>query len=209
MESHVSNPGSASGWRLNGVILVLGLLLLALVLALTAACASDVGDSLTRNTVRLSLAWYTAALCLMMRLDRADWSASTVPGRVTRWLWSWALVCFLVHLAMAFHYYHNWSHEHAFARTRSVSGVGEGIYVSYLFTWLWGADVAAWWLWPQRYARRSVWIDRALHAFMLFMVFNGMIVFETGPIRWAGVALFVFLPAMWLTRQQGRQLQAA
>jgi hypothetical protein len=34
------------------------------------------GDALTRNTVRLSLAWYAAALCLMMRLQApTDWAA--------------------------------------------------------------------------------------------------------------------------------------
>jgi hypothetical protein len=99
---------------------------------------------------------------------------------------------------MAFSYYHHWSHAAAMEHTREVSGVGEGIYASYLFTALWLADAGWWWLRPVQYAARPAWIDRTLHAFMLFIVFNGMVVFEQGPIRWAGVLMFLFLPAVWL-----------
>jgi hypothetical protein len=152
---------------------------------------------LTRNTVRLSLAWYTAALLLMMRLTPRDWKAATRLGALARWCWTWALATFLVHLVMAFHYYHHWSHAHAFERTRQISGVGEGLYISYLFTALWTADVLFWWLSPAGYAARPAWVDRALHCFMLFVVFNSMVVFEAGLIRWAGLAMFAVLGITW------------
>jgi hypothetical protein len=99
---------------------------------------------------------------------------------------------------MAFHFYHHWSHADAFEHTRQVSGTGEGIFASYLFTWIWIADVIWWWFWPERFAARSLWIGRTLHAFMLFIVFNGMVVFESGVIRWAGIVMFVGLAAAWL-----------
>ena len=175
-----------------------GLILLVTVIGLSAALADDVGETLTRNTVRLSLAWYAAALCLMMRLRPGDWRAESRLGSLARWCWAWAVICFLVHLAVAFHYYHHWSHADAFDHTRRVSGSGEGIYASYLFTCLWLADAVWWWSRPKQYATRSAWIDRALHAFMLFIVFNGMVVFESGPIRWAGMLMFVALPVAWL-----------
>ena len=79
-----------------------------------------------------------------------------------------------------------------------MSGVGEGIYVSYLFTLLWAADVAWWWLQPGRYTNRAAWIDRSLHGFMLFIVLNGMVVFETGAIRWAGLLGLAVLAVAWL-----------
>jgi hypothetical protein len=79
-----------------------------------------------------------------------------------------------------------------------VSGFGPGIYVSHLFTLLWTLDVACWWLRPHAYATRPAWIGRALHAFMAFIVFNGTVVYENGPIRWAGVAMFVALGGLWL-----------
>src|SRR5437667_407857 len=78
----------------------------------------------------------------------------------------------------------------AVAHPRAVSGVGEGIYVSHLFTLLWSADVAYGWLRPDRYAGRSPWFGRLLHGFMAFVIFNATVVYETGPIRWAGVLLF-------------------
>src|SRR5262245_2105716 len=70
-----------------GVAMALGgLTLLALVVLLSAALAADAGETLTRNTVRLSLAWYFAALLLMMRLRAAeDWSATTSAGQLARW----------------------------------------------------------------------------------------------------------------------------
>lgn len=191
--------------RLDGAMVVAGSALLVATLGLTWLLAADTGDLLTRNTVRLSLAWYAVALVLMRRFDRADdWRARTDLGRLARWCWTWAVVVFLVHLAMAFHYFHGWSHTHAFERTREVSGVGEGIFISYFFTLWWTADMLWWWLWPAKYAERSAWIDRTLHTFMLFIVFNGMVVFETGPIRWAGCAMFAILAVAWWTGRRPR-----
>jgi hypothetical protein len=170
---------------------------LAAVVVLTVAIASNSGEMLTRNTVRLSLFWYAVALCLMMRLNAADWLAMSTAGRLARWCWTWALVIFLVHVMMAFHFYHDWSHADALERTRQISGVGEGLYANYLFALLWTVDVGYWWLRPARYAARSPWIDRGLHGFMLFMVFNSMVVFGTGTIRWAGLLIFASLGIAW------------
>ena len=158
--------------------------------------------------MRLSLAWYSAALLRNAaagagRLDRGHRARAAA-----RWCWTWGIVCFLVHLAMAFHYYHHWSHAHAFERTRQVSGTGEGIYISYLFTWLWIGDAAWWWISPRRYAARSVWIDRVLHAFMLVIVFNGMVIFEEGPIRLAGIALVIVLARRGCRESVARGLRA-
>ncbi len=174
-----------------------GLSIVAIVLA-SARFASDVGDSQTRNMIRLSLVWYFAALVLMMALAKSDWLASAPLGRAARWCWTWAMVYFLIHVTMAFHYFHHWSHADAVRHTREVSGFGEGVYISYLFTLLWIVDVAYWWLAPRRYAERSAWIDRGWHGFMLFMVFNGTVVYESGPIRCAGLLMFTSLAAVWL-----------
>jgi hypothetical protein len=86
--------------------IVLPAVLLAAVILATCSFASIVGEMLTRNTVRLSLAWYAAAILLMMWLTPRDWQAATCVGALARWCWTWALVTFLVHLVMAFHDYH-------------------------------------------------------------------------------------------------------
>lgn len=183
--------------QLDLLLAAAGPLLLAGVAGVSLLGGPDTGEWLTRNFVRLALAWYAAALVLMMRLGPCDWAAATPGGRLARWCWTWGIVTFLVHLSAAFHFYHRWSHQHAFERTREVGGVGEGIYVSYVFTVLWAADAAVWWLRPQAYATRSRWIGRSLHAFMLFIVFNGTIVYEAGPIRWVGAAAFALLGLAW------------
>jgi hypothetical protein len=194
--------------RVDITTAIAGLVALIVVLAASNAPGPSRGETLTRNTIRLSLAWYAIALVLMMHLGRDDWRCATVIGRVARWCWTWAIASFLVHLAMAFHFYHGWSHAHAFETTRQASGVGEGLYVSYLFTLLWIADALWWYARPESYAARPARIDIALHAFMLFIVFNGMVVFESGAIRWAGVAMFVALAVAWKLTTPVRELHA-
>jgi hypothetical protein len=194
----------SSARRVAAAILVWAALL-ALVLAWPSLTASaTAGDDLTRNTVRLSLLFYAAALTLMMRLRPGDWAAATGRGRLARWCWTLAWATFVIHLGMAFHHYHHWSHDDAVRRTRDVTGFGEGVYVSDLFALVWTADVAAWWLRPAWYARRSPWVGRALHGFMLFIVFNATIVYETGLIRWLGVALFAWLALAWTSSRLRR-----
>src|SRR5262245_64557054 len=167
----------------------LGAVILSLVLALSYTLVAAVGTELTRNSIRLSLAWYVVALMLLMGLPRQERNATTPRGRIARWCWTWGVVCFVLHLVMAFHFFHHWSHAHAYEHTREVSGIGEGIYISYLFAGVWIMDTIWWWCWPQEFAMRSIWWDRCLHSFMLFIVFNGTIVFEAGMIRWFGMTM--------------------
>lgn len=194
----VSRQQPRSGGRAVAALLAAWAVLLALVLAWPSLTASSTAsDDLTRNTVRLSLLFYAVALTLMMRLRPGDLLAVSRRGRLARWCWTLAWAAFVVHLGMAFHFYHHWSHADAVRRTQEMTGFGEGVYVSDLFALAWTADVAAWWLRPTWYARRSPWVGRVLHGFMLFIVFNATIVYETGLIRWGGVALFAWLALVW------------
>jgi hypothetical protein len=204
----MSVAGSQREWagRLVTPLLLCWAVLLTLVLSWPSLTSSpSAGDDLTRNTVRLALLYYAAALTLMMRLRPPEWLARSGRGRLARRCWTLAWAAFVTHLGMAFHHYHHWSHADAVRHTRDVSGFGEGVYVSYLFALAWTADVAAWWVCPVWYARRSPWIGRALYGFMLFVVFNATVVFETGFIRWAGVALFAWLAAAALSTFRARR----
>jgi hypothetical protein len=163
--------------------------------------AADPGDDLTRNTVRLSLAWYGAAAALMLTLRPDRWQAAQGPGRLARWCWTLAWAAYLVHLGMAFHHYHGWSHARAMEHVQRVSHFGPGIFLSHLFTLVWTLDVGCWWLRPGVYANRPAWVGGLLHGFMAFMIFNATVVYETGFIRWAGAALLGGLGALWLARR--------
>jgi hypothetical protein len=154
-----------------------------------------------RQTVRVSLLFYAAAAVLMLRLRPGDWAA----GGPARWCWTLAWAAYGVHLGFAAEF-HGWSHDAAVAHTdRRTGGYGHGIHVSHLFTLLWTLDVIAWWARPAAYAARPVWWGTALHAFMAFLWFNATVVYETGPIRWAGLAVFGLLAVVWASggRQPG------
>jgi hypothetical protein len=159
--------------------------------------STTLGDDLTRFTVRVALAYYTLAAARML-LGKWD--------QLTRLLWTLAWASYLIHLAMAFHHYHHWSHADATAHTEEVSGFGPGIYFSHLFTLLWTMDVAYWWSRPTRYAARAGWIGWALHGFMAFIIFNATIVYETGTIRYAGLAMFLGLGAIGLVARTSKSV---
>src|SRR5437868_1002537 len=89
-------------------------LLLAAVLALPWLVPLDnPGEYLTRATVRVALAYYAAALVLMLTLRPPGWAAATGRGRLARRCWALAWVTYAVHVGVAFHYYHHWSHADA------------------------------------------------------------------------------------------------
>ena len=100
------------------------------------------GEWLTRWTVRIALSLYvlTAALRLADR-----------ERRTARLAWTLGCALFLAHVAFAFHFFHNWSHGHAYAetarQTRELFGLdwGGGLYLNYVFTLAWAADAGYWW----------------------------------------------------------------
>jgi hypothetical protein len=149
------------------------------------------GQWLTLWTVRASMLLYGATLLLMCiareRFARAAWTAGCAL------LW--------VHVALAFHYTHHWSHADAVRETArqtyEMTGwrSGAGVYLNYLAMIVWAADAGYWWrVGDQRYRRRG-WLPAiAVHVFLLFMAFNAMVVFARGATRWVGaVACLVIL----------------
>jgi hypothetical protein len=195
--------------RTTPLVLVAGVVLLAGLFASPWSVAGErPGDDWVRGTIRLGLGFYAAAAGLMLFLRPAEWDGSG-RGQLARWCWSLAWAIYVIHVGMAFHFYHGWSHADAVRHTEEVSGFGPGIYVSHLFTLWWTLDIAWWWLWPQGYASRPAWIGRSLHAFMAFVAFNGTVVYEKGPIRWAGLALFATLGGLWVLTRARRTASGA
>jgi len=168
-----------------------------------AARVSIMGPLLTKWTIRLALACYVAYLAGWLTAKSERW-----PG-TARWLWTGGCALFVVHVACAFHFYHGWSHAAAWQttadETRRMLGFafGDGIYGSYLFLIAWVADVV--WLWtgsrPAAAGSCATSVPRpawpwgqtpawrvGVHVFLLFIAFNGAIVFESGPTRWFGMA---------------------
>jgi hypothetical protein len=179
----------ARGFVFPAIVFVAWVLLFAVVFRMAEEQAQP-ADFLTRQTARVAiLFWGLAAAALLW-----NWRDGA------RWLWTFACAAFLVHVATAFDRVHAWSHTAAHEHVENVSGFGPGIFISYAFTILWVVDVAWWWTDRSSYDRRSKWLDRGVHGFMAFVVFNGTVVYETGFIRWASVVMFSLLGCLVFRR---------
>jgi hypothetical protein len=154
-------------------------------------------DELLRGTAWLSLLSWAAS-----EWTRTRGRPSAGGGRA-RLLFTVGGFWLAVHSVLAFHIRHHWSHEHALAdtarRTEAVTGLatGAGLFVNYLMILLWLAEIAWWWLWPDRRRARARALDLSLRGFFLFMFVNGSVVFASGVGRWVGAAAVLAVVAAW------------
>jgi hypothetical protein len=167
------------------------------------------GPLLTNWTIRLALVCYAAVLAGEIAAPQA-----ARRSMVARSIWSLGCLLFVGHVVCAFHFFHHWSHAHAYEHTALRTAdigfpFGAGIYFSYAFGLLWIADVMWWWTAPQSYAARATWLNNLLHLYLFFIAFNGAVVFEDGPTRWVGCAvalgLLLLLARRILERRTARQ----
>jgi hypothetical protein len=182
--------------RTEVLIIVVGLVSMLATWGLSFWPGVEFGEAWIRNTARASVLWYWAAMVTVLGgfgLKSQDQSRE----RISRWLWSWGAIVYWLHVVVAFHYYHHWSHEKAFTHVEKASSFGPGIYVSYFFTVLWAVDALWWWLAASSYRSRPRWLSQAIHGFMLFIVFNATLIFERGLIQWIGAAIFLSLGWLW------------
>jgi hypothetical protein len=156
------------------------------------------GEVLTRATIWLAVAGYAAgAVIFALSGKNYKWDAAA------RLAWTAACIGLLAHVAFAFHFYHAWSHASAYRdtarQTAEVFGLdwGGGLYINYIFLIGWVIDTLWWWRGLEAYRRRPWPLVAAWHAFLLFIFFNGTVVFVTGPMRWLGVCLCVGLCVVW------------
>ncbi len=145
------------------------------------------------DSAYFAFALWAGAVLVELQTPRAEWQARTPAAQVARAAWIGGLAVFLVHLALAFHLAHGWSHARAFDHVEASSGFGPGIFVSYFFTLVWGTDGLAWLVAPERYVRRSKWFAAVLHGFMAFITLNATVVFGHGPLRWVAAGVFALL----------------
>ena len=124
------------------------------------------------------------------------------PGQLRLRL-SWALGCvlLLLHIAVAFHLGHGWSHAAAWEHTRQVGGYGDGIFVNYAFALVWTADVVWACVAFKSYLARPRWLNWTIHGFLAFVVFNAAVVFGSWEMRILfALAFLISLAFVWWTR---------
>jgi len=163
--------------------------------------ASLLGTELIAWTVRLGV------LCFALTL--AGWAAGVAGERWERWLrlsWTVGWGLFVLHMLAAFHFQHDWSHQQAYVDTAKQTGeligweFGGGVYFNYLLVGLWGIDLLTWWSGWAAAAGYRVW-RKTILAYLSFIVFNGVVVFKAGWVRWVGVAICVVISSLWVGRE--------
>jgi hypothetical protein len=144
----------------------------------------------------ISLPIWICLVCYAAAIDALLGGVMSRAKNGARLFWSLACAAYLLHVAAAFHFYHHWSHQHAFDHTANRGGFGQAIYISYAFTEAWPIDVLCTWLVPL-YATRFHWLHGSMHLFVAFMLFNGAVVFAHGFSRVLGIAVFGYVALLW------------
>jgi hypothetical protein len=192
-----------SFWLGYPVIAVgLGIALWKYAMLLAGPVGNDPSDPAIRETAFL-VVWlwpWGAALPFAVR----NWQPEQpgFPAGRTRWAYTIAWGLCLLHIAIAFHVGHAWSHRAAFDHTERVSGFGPGIFVNYLFVLVWTGDVFWAWINLDSYLGRPAWVNWLVLGFMGFVVFNAAVVFGGGMQRWASLLFLVgpLLVTWWCRR---------
>ena len=135
------------------------------------------GQALTIWTARVAAILYAVELTLMLRrqLGRARVVATV------------AVSIYLVHVWAAFEYFYRWSHSFAYRETARQTAElfavdwGGGLYLNYLFTAVWLADCAWWWLRSDPRRTMPLQASIAVHAFLVFMFVNATVVVAPHP----------------------------
>jgi hypothetical protein len=157
---------------------------------------TEINDSAVLSVVAWCLA---GAFPVWGRLARGRFP--TVWVKFGRLLYSWACALTLLHIAVAFHAAHGWSHARAYDHVERTSGFGPGLFVNYAFAAIWLADVVWSWIALDHYLDRPRWLGWGVLLFMAFIVFNAAVVFGSGHRRWVSAGLFLLpLYAIWATR---------
>ena len=159
----------------------------------------EAGEFLTRATIWVAIVAYAiGSLVFALARGRSRWDSAT------RVLWTIAVLSLVGHFICAYQFYHHWSHESAYLdtarQTDEVIGLdwGGGLFINYAFLTIWTIDVAWWWLRGLSSYRMRPWpVVAAWHGFMIFILFNAMVVFKDGPTRWVGLVICLVLLLSW------------
>lgn len=152
--------------------------------------------------------WFLGAWYRVVSSSRENASAE----RVYRWAWFWAGAFTWAHVFASYGLVHGWSHSAVLKQTGDDSyavvgfRVPWGVYVNFLFAGIL-SGYSGWMIWNRR---RATGLDGFVYFFLAFIVFNALVVFKTGAIRWIGLASFGSVAAMyWFTCRRANETIAA
>lgn len=157
--------------------------------------------------VRVSI-WIASGLWFLGATARAVSSAQpSQMERVYRWTWLFAGGFTWTHVIASYGLIHNWSHanvlQHTGEESYAVIGIRVpwGVYANFVFAGV----LSGYSGWMILRKRRAYWADLIVFLFLAFIVFNALVIFKIGPIRWIGFVGFVALFSLHVYRQIYRQ----
>jgi hypothetical protein len=166
--------------------------------------ATPVADSFWEHaslwSIRLSLLSLVIALAMQLRGLRS------VDRRVAS-IWFLGSLLALGHSIGSLLTFHHGSQADALAstaeQTRELLGFafGVGLYVNYVFVLVWIIDASFRVIAPGRYGRLPAFYYWCVNCFLIFIAFNGAIVFKAGLVRWIGLGCCMVLGYLWLDRK--------
>ncbi len=130
-------------------------------------------------------------------------------------MWTLSFLLFLAHVMSSFHFVHQWSHRNAYLatakETHELMGVefGGGVYFNYVFLVAWAVHVGCTWFPAAANHPVTRTLLQLCLLYMLFIAFNGVIVFKAGWLRAAGIAATVVLLVVAANRWLGTRKVAA
>jgi hypothetical protein len=163
------------------------------------------GEWLTRITAWLAFALWIVAVAQM------QCGGPTKRERGVGFIWLAGSVVMLIHVALAFQFHHQWSHEAAIIetarQTAEVTGMnwGGGVWLNYLFATVWLSDACWRVARPNSYMSRARWSGAGIHMFLTFIWFNATVVFGSRAMQIVGAAAFGWLAIQAWKRAIGRR----
>jgi len=148
------------------------------------------------------------SMILMVLVFGAELRGAKPTGIVIAQLWCLGALFALAHSTGAMLTFHHGSQEAALEstarQTEQVVGlrIGAGLYVNYLFVFVWHVDAALRLLVPNHYARFPNSYRYWVIGFLIFIAINGAIVFQSGVTRYVGIACLAILGTFVLRRDR-------
>ena len=164
----------------------------------------QMGESVMLWSVRIAVLLYLLRVALVLR----NRHRTRVPSSRECWLWTIGCFSYVIHVILAFHFVHNWSHDQAWQHTAIETdrmtgiGRGEGLWVNYLFTVVWLADVLRLWAAHLHAKDLNRTMSLLVHMFIGFIVFNATVVFGAAIYRYLAIPVAILLGWAWY---QGRR----
>jgi hypothetical protein len=153
-------------------------------------------------TLVLAAIWTALLLFAAGDSGRAFARRGETPPPWAWWLFITGWVVGIIHMLLAYHLIHGWSHADALHDTRRLTqqmfdvDFPQALYANFVFYAVWLGD--AWW-WkaaPAGYVRpmAATWI---LRGFYMLIIFNAAVVFAAGWRRILGLLLVSWLARAW------------